>query len=113
VSEGFLRPFGTSLSGQLDLLEDVTFFADLIGSLDELDTEVLDFEAAFLLVTLGGILKGIEFYFEEEGIWPHLYTNKPCRNAANVQASKIAHTNEFDDPILARIEFLSVIKQKY
>jgi hypothetical protein len=29
-------------------LEAVAFFADLIGSLDELDAEVLDFEAAFL-----------------------------------------------------------------
>ena len=88
----------------------MAFFDDLVGSLDELDAEVLDFEAAFLLVTLGGILKGIECYFEEERISSlYMQTNR-CRNAVNVQASKIAHTNEVDDPILARIEFSSVIK---
>jgi hypothetical protein len=112
VSRGFLRPFSTSLSGLLDLLESVAFFADLIGSLDDLDAEVLGFGAAFLLVTLSGILKDIEHFFEDEGIWSHLYTKNRRRNATNVQASKTARTNEVDNPILARIEFSSV-KQKY
>jgi hypothetical protein len=111
VSGGFLRPFSTSLSGLLDLLESVAFFADLIGSLDDLDAEVLGFGAAVLLVTLSGILKDIVISRTKGYGLTYIQKNRR-RNATNVQASKTARTNEVDNPILARIEFSSV-KQKY